>query len=79
MTDYGRFFMIFNQRIRDLREDNDKSQAEIAKVIGTTQSYYAQYENGKRSIPFERVVLLARYYNVSRDYIAGFIDTPKKI
>ena len=71
--------MIFYQRIRDLRIDHDKSQAEIAKVIGTSQSYYAQYESGKRSIPFDRVIQLARYYNVCLDYIAGFIDLPKKI
>ena len=71
--------MIFYQRIRDLRTDHDKSQAEIAKIIGTSQSYYAQYENGKRSIPFDRVILLAKYYNVSLDYIAGFSDVPKKI
>ena len=71
--------MIFCQRLRDLRIDNDKSQAEIARIIGTSQSYYAQYENGRRSIPFERIIILARYYNVSLDYIAGFIDTPKKI
>lgn len=71
--------MFFYQRLRDLREDNDKSQAEIAKIIGTSQSYYAQYENGKRSIPFERVIILAKYYNVSLDYIAGIIDTPKKL
>ena len=67
------------QRLKDLREDFDKSQEEIAQIIGTSQSYYAQYENGKRAIPFERVVVLAKYYNVSLDYIAGFIDTPKKI
>ena len=67
------------QRIRDLREDADKSQEEIAKIIGTSQSYYAQYENGKRAIPFERVIALAKYYNVSLDYLAGMIDTPKKL
>ncbi len=67
------------QRLKDLREDADKTQEEIAKIIGTSQSYYAQYENGKRSIPFERMILLARYYNVSLDYIAGLVDTPKKI
>ena len=67
------------QRLRDIREDFDKSQEEIAKIIGTSQSYYAQYENGKRAIPFERVVLLARYYNVSLDYLAGLIDTPRKL
>ena len=67
------------QRIKDLREDADKSQEEIAKIIGTSQSYYAQYENGKRAIPFERIIILAKYYNISLDYIAGLIDTPRKI
>ena len=67
------------QRLRDLREDADKSQEDIARIIGTSQSYYAQYENGKRAIPFERMVILAKYYNVSLDYIAGLIDTPRKI
>ena len=67
------------QRLKDLREDADKTQEEIAKIIGTSQSYYAQYENGKRSIPFERMILLARYYNVSLDYIAGLVDTPKRL
>lgn len=67
------------QRLKDLREDSDKSQEEIARVIGTSQSYYAQYENGKRAIPLERMILLARYYNVSLDYLAGLIDTPRKL
>ena len=67
------------QRLKDLREDADKSQEEIARIIGTSQSYYAQYENGKRPIPLERMIALAKYYNVSLDYIAGFIDTPRKI
>jgi len=71
--------MVVYRRLRDLREDADKSQEEIAKIIGTSQSYYAQYENGKRSIPFERLVMLAQYYNVSLDYLAGLIDTPRKL
>ena len=71
--------MMMHQRLRDIREDHDKTQAEIALIIGTSQSYYAQYENGKRAIPFERVVVLAKYYNVSLDYIAGLIDTPRKL
>ncbi len=61
-------------RLKDLREDAEKSQAEVAKVIGTSQSYYAQYENGKRPIPFDRVILLAKYYGVSLDYIAGLTN-----
>ena len=71
--------MTVYQRLKDLREDADKSQREIAEIIGTSQSYYAQYENGKRSIPFERMVILARYYNVSLDYLAGLTDTPRKL
>ena len=67
------------QRLKDVREDADKSQKEIAEVLGTSQSYYAQYENGKRSIPFERVAILAKYYNISLDYFAGLIDTPRKL
>lgn len=64
-------------RLRDLREDNDLSQSDIANKINTTQSYYAQYENGKRPIPFERVIELANFYNVSLDYIAGRTNDKK--
>lgn len=65
-------------RLRDLREDADKTQKDIAEVLGTSQSYYAQYERGKRSIPFERIVELAKYYNVSTDYIAGLTKNKRK-
>ncbi|MBP3308296.1 MAG: helix-turn-helix transcriptional regulator [Clostridia bacterium] len=71
--------MIVYERLRNLREKAKISQSEIAKIIGTSQSYYAQYENGKRAIPFERVITLARYYNISIDYIAGLIDMPREI
>lgn len=64
-------------RLKDLREDMDLSQSEIANQINTTQSYYAQYENGRRAIPFERVIELAKYYNVSLDYIAGRTNDKK--
>ena len=75
----GGIKMLAYKRLRDLREDADKSQAEIAEIIGTSQSYYAQYENGKRAIPFERVIALAKYYNISLDYIAGLTDTPRRL
>ena len=71
--------MSIYQRIKDLREDADKSQAEIANILGTTQSYYAQYENGKRAIPLERMIALAKYYNISLDYLAGLTDIPRKL
>lgn len=66
--------MQYYERIKGLREDVDKSQKEIAEVIQTSQSYYAQYENGKRPIPFDRIMILADYYNVSIDWIAGRTD-----
>ena len=59
------------QRIRDLREDADKTQNEIAAHLGTTAQYYGKYEKGEREIPFSRAIELAKYYNVSLDYLAG--------
>lgn len=63
--------MAFYQRIRDLREDSDKTQSEIAEYLGTTAQYYGKYEKGERELPFSRAVQLADYYDVSLDYIAG--------
>ena len=65
-------------RLKDLREDKDKTQKEIAEMLGTSQSYYSQYEKGKRSIPFERIVELAKFYDVSIDYIAGLTNDKSK-
>ena len=72
------FFINYYQRLRDLREDKDLNQTQIAIVIGTSQSYYAQYENGKRQIPFDRIIELAKFYNVSIDYIAGLTNDRRK-
>ena len=66
-------------RLKDLRTDNDKTQEEIAKVIGTTAQYYSAYERGERDIPFERIIKLAKYYNVTIDYIAGLTNEPNKL
>lgn len=64
--------MAHYQRLRDLREDADKTQQEIADYLGTSAQHYGKYESGKAEIPLERAVLLAKYYNVSLDYIAEF-------
>lgn len=58
-------------RLKDLREDHDKTQKEIAKIIGTSRQNYQKYEKGLFDIPFERVIILANYYGVSFNYIAG--------
>lgn len=60
--------------IKVLREQGGYSQTQISEILNTSQSYYAQYENGKRQIPFDRVIKLAEFYNVSLDYIAGLTD-----
>lgn len=66
----------YNQRIRDLREDNELYQKDIARILGTTQSYYAQYENGKRPLPIEHLITLCQFYKVSADYILGLSNDP---
>ncbi len=63
--------MSLYQRIKDLREDEDKTQSELAAYLGTTAQYYGKYEKGERELPFSRAIELALYYNVSLDYIAG--------
>ncbi|MBQ9920137.1 MAG: helix-turn-helix transcriptional regulator [Clostridia bacterium] len=57
--------------MKELREDNDKSQKEIATMLKTTQQYYSQYENQKRKMPIEHLITLCLYYGVSADYILG--------
>lgn len=64
-------------RIRDLREDSDKKQSELAEYLGTTTQYYGLYEKGANEISFERAILLAKYYNVSLDYIAGLTNNKR--
>ena len=67
--------MDYAQRIRDLREDKDLTQADIANILNTSQSYYAQYENKKRPLPINHLITLCKFYNVSSDYILGFTNT----
>lgn len=69
--------MFMYKRIQELREDNDKTQKEIAILLGTSQQYYSQYENGKREITVERIIKLAKYYKTSTDYILGLTEEKK--
>ncbi len=66
-------------RIRDLREDRDLTQAEIAKVIKTTQQQYSKIEIGKADISGEKLKLLCQFYNVSADYILGLTDEERHL
>jgi len=67
------------QRLRDLREDKDKKQEAIALILGITRQQYQLYESGKRELPMHHFITLAKYYNVSLDYLAGLVDTPKEL
>ena len=69
--------MIYIKRIRDLREDHDKTQQEIADILGTSQTMYARYERGANELPLHHLIALCKYYNVSADYILGLKDTVK--
>lgn len=64
-------------RLRDLREDRDITQAEIAKYLNCSQNTYHQYESGKRQIPLNLLKKLALYYDTSIDYILCLTDEPK--
>ncbi len=66
-------------RIRDLREDNDKTQAEIASILKITTQQYQLYESGKREIPVHHLITLAKFYNVSLDYLTGLINSPRQL
>lgn len=66
--------MYFYQRLRDLREDCDKTQKDIADYLGIIPGQYQRYESGKREIPYHMVIELAKYYHVSLDYIAGLTN-----
>ena len=69
--------MEYAKRLRDLREDRDLTQSDVARVLNTTYQYYSNYEAGKRELPFSRAIKLAKFYGVSLDYLAGLTDNPK--
>ena len=71
--------MYHYKRLRDLREDYDKTQADIAKVLGISRQHYALYEKGDRELPMHHFITLARYYNVSLDYLVGLSQNPKHL
>jgi len=69
--------MVYIKMLRDLREDHDKTQQEIADILGTSQTMYARYERGANELPLHHLITLCRYYRVSADYILGLAEDPK--
>ncbi len=69
---------MYLKRLKDLREDNDFTQQNIANVLKIKQQQYSLYETGKRDLPFELAIVLAKFYNTSLDYIAGLTNNKEK-
>lgn len=71
--------MHYTQRLKDIREDRDLNQENIAKVLKITRQQYQLYESGKREIKLNQIITLCKYYNLSPEYVLGFTDTPKRL
>lgn len=67
------------QRVRDLREDHNLKQRDMAKILNCSQQVYSNYELGQRDIPTEILILLSAYYGVSVDYLLGLTDNPSRL
>ena len=63
--------MQIGDKLRELRIDKDLTQTSVANILKTTQSYYSEYELGKRPIPIQHIITLCLFYGVSADYILG--------
>lgn len=66
------------RRIRDLREDHDLNQTQVAKMLGMSQTGYSKYETGENDIPTQILIQLARYYHTSIDYLLGETNDPRR-
>jgi len=69
---------ILYRRIRDLREDRDLNQTQVAKILGMSQTGYSKYETGENDLPTTVLIKLARFYNTSVDYLLGETDNPDR-
>ena len=67
---------LYIKRIRDLREDSDRTQKQVADYLGTSQTMYARYERGANALPIHHLIALCKLYEVSADYILG-LETKK--
>ena len=66
--------MNYTKQMRDLREDHDKTQREVAAALGISQTMYARYERGANELPIRHLIALCKYYKVSADYFLGLTD-----
>ena len=67
-------FMNYQKKLKELREDHDLFQKDVAKILNISQQYYSEYENGKRPLPVDHLIRLCKYYKTSADYILSLPD-----
>ena len=71
--------MNYYERLRDLREDRDLKQIDVARVLGIEQTQYSRYERGIQMMGIDKYIVLARFYNVSLDFLTGLIQFPERL
>lgn len=71
--------MNYYERLKDLREDHDLTQADIANILGTTRQQVSKWETGTQMMGVDKYIKLAKYYNISVDYLLGLTNIPKKL
>ncbi|MBQ6932091.1 MAG: helix-turn-helix transcriptional regulator [Clostridia bacterium] len=71
--------MNFYERLKDLRVDKELTQADIAKLLNTTRQQISKWETGVQMMGVDKYITLAKFYNISLDYLLGVIDTPRKL
>lgn len=71
--------MEHHKRLKDLREDHDLTQADVAKILGTTRQQVSKWETGLQMMGVDKYITLAVYYNISLDYLLGLTNTPRRL
>ena len=71
--------MNYFQRLRDIREDHDLTQIDIAVLLNTTRQQVSKWDTGVQMMGVDKYIILAKHYNVSVDYLLGLVDTPRKL
>lgn len=71
--------MQYTNALKNIREDRELYQKDIAKILGISQQYYSQYEKGENELPLRHLITLCKYYNVSADYLLGFTREQKEL
>ncbi len=67
------------ERLKAIREDSDLSQSDVAKILNTTRQQVSKWETGAQMMGVDKYIVLAKYYNISVDYLLGLIDEPRKL